>query len=108
MKKKYYLIILLFLALSSFSITDVFYKKTYIYKNVTGSIETTSTWLLKKKKDNYHITRTNNEGQRREANQRGEVRSHPERFDQGVLQAGEASEEEETERLAQEVLRGPR
>ena len=62
MKKKYYLIILLLLALTSFTITDVFYKKTYVYKNITGSKETTNTLLMKKKKDDYSITETSDLG----------------------------------------------
>ncbi|NGX29314.1 MAG: hypothetical protein K940chlam4_00145 [Candidatus Anoxychlamydiales bacterium] len=62
MKKKYYLIILLLLALSSFTITDIFYKKTYVYKNITGSTETTNTLLLKKKKDDFFITETSDLG----------------------------------------------
>jgi len=62
MKKKYYLIILLLIALSSFTITDVFYKKTFVYKNITGSKETTNTLLMKKKGDDYSISETSDLG----------------------------------------------
>lgn len=62
MKKKYYLIFILFLTLSSFSITDVFSKKTFVYKNVTGNKETITTYLLKKGKDNFLVTKTSDIG----------------------------------------------
>lgn len=62
MKKKYFLIILLFISLTSFSITDIFYKKTYVYKNITRAKKNTTTWLIKKKKDDFVITKTSDYG----------------------------------------------
>ncbi|NGX34179.1 MAG: hypothetical protein K1060chlam1_00529 [Candidatus Anoxychlamydiales bacterium] len=59
MKKKYSLIIFLFLALSSFSITGGFSKKTFVYKTLTGKKETTTTYLIKKRKDDLLVTKTN-------------------------------------------------
>ena len=62
MNKKYLLIILLFVLLTSFSITDLFYKKTYVYKNITGKSENATTWLVKKTKNGFAITKTSELG----------------------------------------------
>lgn len=55
MKQKYVLFFLFFIILCSFSILDVFYKKTYIYNDITGNLRYKTVWLLKKKKDNFVI-----------------------------------------------------
>ncbi|NGX28713.1 MAG: hypothetical protein K940chlam1_00899 [Candidatus Anoxychlamydiales bacterium] len=62
MKKKYFLMILAFILVSSFSITEIFNKKTYVYKNVTGSSKNTTTWLVKRQKGDLVITKTSDYG----------------------------------------------
>jgi len=62
MKKYHFLLVLFLIILSSFSITDIFYKKTYVYKNISGASKNTTTWLIKKKKDGFDISKTSDYG----------------------------------------------
>lgn len=62
MKKKYILVCFLFIILCSFSVLDFFYKKTYVYKDITGSLHSKITWLIKKKKDNFVMDKKAKDG----------------------------------------------
>lgn len=55
MKYKFLFFLILLITLSSYSLLDVFYKKTYIYDNLTGSASSKTTWVVKKKKNNFVI-----------------------------------------------------
>ncbi|NGX62910.1 MAG: hypothetical protein KR126chlam6_00312 [Candidatus Anoxychlamydiales bacterium] len=53
---------LIFFIFSSFSISNFFYKKTFVYVETTLGKKTSSFWLIKKKKDDFIMTKTNDEG----------------------------------------------
>jgi hypothetical protein len=61
-RKKWIFLVFIFVILCSFSILDIFYKKTYIYRNVTGNLHSKITWLIKKKKDDFVMSKMAKDG----------------------------------------------
>lgn len=62
MKNKFFLFLCLFFILSSFSIFDAFYKKNYVYEDVTGAIKSKTKWFLKKKDDFLFVEKAAQDG----------------------------------------------
>lgn len=54
--------VLLLGILSSFSNIDFFSKRTYVYKDITGKISSKTTWLIKKKSENFVMDKNAEDG----------------------------------------------
>jgi hypothetical protein len=55
MKYRFIFLFIIFVSMTSFSLLDVFYKKTYIYNDKIGNSNYKITWFIKKKKDFFII-----------------------------------------------------